>query len=1575
MISKGLPKTRLNDTLNALNACATLGLDVQLKVLQALPSLLQNYSDDLKGDLLASGLQVCASLQNSRVQTVSGVATATLQQLVTAVFEKVAIEDQYGEDVPMTAEIPADDGTIKLRPAAYDAFRVFRDLTLAAEERTTKFVDLSSLSPEISLDLIWSCVNANTRLFASHAELSSIIRSNVLPLATRVLAERSAFPVTVRSLRILDLMIGRYMSRFPGECEVVLGLMTQSLEIDTNAPWKRVAVMEVVRNLFAHGIFVLDAYAIYDAHDRSKPIVQDLLSAFVRLSSEKPALIGLGPQSSIPISSPIHPELGLGPQRSEASSTIAGALTSAFGGTEVTGLSHEWSVPRSMCLDQLEKAEAPSLPETYIYTLQLECLASLSETVARIVLPLTVRRGNAVEATSATSKQAEFVDFRSSRSTRSNSFRQRAVPLHPLDPETGQAQSRVQAVAGLIDSCWPAILATSSTFLNATLDEVYYRNLIKSYQRFAQVAGLLRLVVPRDALMTTLSKSAVPPHTMTALASDAIPLSPAAESPRFFSNAKGILSVDSLVSQVSTLSSDRDRRFSVEPTRPTLTARNLLCLRALLNLAIALGPILGKSFTVVVHALRQADMILSLGLSQLQQRQGSMVSQKGTESPTIANQAFSAEVAAVEAAASRLLESTADYPDSAFSDVLAAFIALLDSPHLVSPTPVQGERPPLTPTPTLTRRTFSGLPGGNTYAELHARDYQFVVPKLGTLAEINIARFATEEPEVSGWTLIVGQLTAIASSNDRPREVRRSATDVLCSMAAGVVVEVAGDDVVEKSGVQQRALEVLWSLVDAIYNDDADLTTTDVEIHVKVLDTLRNVLERDGESLVAGWNTGLAIISTVFRRSDDAIMQRWHTTAPSIEWKVITDELVSLPLGRSAMTATQLICSDFLASLPAVVLPSVLETLVRFVCQQDDLNMALTNVTMMWAVADHLFGQASATEIDSFVSSVVNVPDFESQVMVAADAATPAQVFLALLSLSRVVQQTDKEVRNATFQSICTLLKTHGARLTPRAWSAIMDAVLLKILESDVESYVHNDGSERRNQSNDEDLTLTIILGLADVFSQHMALIEQMTSLHHVWELLLVTFTKYTELGSATLTAAVYTGLSRMLAQTELKSERWASLVNLTQVMWNQQLPRVDSSRSKQGNEDAHVAYLTAAEELYRHGTTPDVGVLIENIMFCVTEADGPRYGADVNTPSSIQSRALSLFKCIRQNTPSTESRFLAATGRFVVLPLTVSATHGPTFVALAQEAIEWCQALIIETRGSEDLIDVADLALVLGSLRRIIVRKYACEARCKGVWLWRIATSAVLALAEPVLELTPRTFVTHTNRDTVYDELVAIAGAIVSAHALDQAKDKQEIYNDQLFDIECYKSMRTQVMLWLDDPNLANSQRTSYCRSLFDASIIHALEPSEIIPAHGTPLEHLGTLRRGRAKGIQPTPRERMSYECLSGLTSLAISDTLASAAAPWLLLRLAIPIKMYIVDHSLRGRQPQPLSELEELLYCFDVIRTLKVPPRALGKLNHGALLYPLLIKAMKVATDKYCGAEEVLDPLTKVLEAVEL
>ena len=227
-----------------------MSLDIQLRILQALPALAQSYADELKGEQLAAALQVCAALQNVKTPTVSGVATATLQQLVVSIFEKVAIEDGRSLEVPVVVEVPGDDGPISLREAAHDAYRVFLDICLVTEGRRPKFVNFANLSPSSGLELIGACMQTHSKTFSNHTEQTDIVRTVVMPFLIRVISERQSFSLTLRAIRVASVVIRQHLEVMPEECEVVLGLLTHMLDPEAAAGWKRAMCMEVFRMIY-----------------------------------------------------------------------------------------------------------------------------------------------------------------------------------------------------------------------------------------------------------------------------------------------------------------------------------------------------------------------------------------------------------------------------------------------------------------------------------------------------------------------------------------------------------------------------------------------------------------------------------------------------------------------------------------------------------------------------------------------------------------------------------------------------------------------------------------------------------------------------------------------------------------------------------------------------------------------------------------------------------------------------------------------------------------------------------------------------------------------------------------------------------------------------------------------------------------------------------------------------------------------------------------------------------------------------------------------------------------------------
>lgn len=841
-------------------------------------------------------------------------------------------------------EAPSADGPIQLRAAALDAYMVFNDICLLTESQKPQFLKSNGIPQTFGLELIESVLTNHAEIFLSHPEQANILRLRVMPFIISSLSEKLNFAVTVRIARILYTLLRKHLSILSSEGEMALGLLTHMLDQDT-ALWKRSLCMEVLRGIFAEATLIRRIFAMYDAREGRKSILRDLVAAFVRISTEKPALIGLGSQSSIPVLS--QSNNGGTDQAMLEASGVAGIISSSVSSGEPSaGISTQWSTMRVPCIDQLDKSDPPSIPESYIYSLTLACISGCSEGLAKFILPLTVPDRSRRKAT----RQPENPDSKTSDSgpgtpepritivERHPSFKKNPVPVNPLLLEDHPLFEEVKICAGIVDECWPAVLATCSTFLYAALDSEYYHGLVRSFQKFTHVAGLLRLATPRDAFLTTLGKAAVPPNVLTASTTQAPPpTTPTKEASGMFSNARGLLSVDSLVSQTSI--AERGRQGSGDAGPSSLNTRNLLCLRALLNLGIALGPTLDSAWVIILGTLQQADLVL---FSNSKSNRNPSASQKPDNQPTsdgsslLAN--FGTEIKAVETAASRLLESTVDFPNPIFLEVVSALCRLFgnEATSRQPETPI-GSAPP-SPDARRPLHSHRRIASVNTAPVTQNQEDLFALAKLGDIASINIDRLMSYDPEVSGWTHLTLELITAASSPSTASSVRLRAAEILVRLvleSASATLSLPDED---RSVVQLRLLQAFNRAIKPLQSDEREMSvaihTTDIDVHKVILEGLKSILEQCGETFISGWEIPFEIIGSVFLESNISNDSSIKTS------KKFTTR--SARLIRSSFSSLQLICSDFLSSLPNSCFLILVDTLYHFCTQDDDLNISLT---------------------------------------------------------------------------------------------------------------------------------------------------------------------------------------------------------------------------------------------------------------------------------------------------------------------------------------------------------------------------------------------------------------------------------------------------------------------------------------------------------------------------------------------------------------------------------------------------------------------------------------------------------
>lgn len=1523
--------------------------------------------------MLFSILQTCSILQTSKTTAVSSTAAATFQQVLSALFDELLKEDRKALEIATSAEAPGLKGPIQIRPVAHDAVRVLADLCLLASSGKPTSIRLSALPEASCLELIEAILANYASLIGTHTELAFVVKTILLPYLLVTFRDKRVFPVAVRVSRLMYMIVRSHHQLLPLQCAEVLECFNYVLDqSDAQAPWKRVVCLEIYRGLFMEPHLVLALHALCGQGPDKKPVIRNCTASFVRLASEKPALIGLSQQSTVPIGNYFQREMGSDASAEAASSSTSAEGTAGVSSSAVPGISNQYSAVRAPFIDQLDKLDAPSMPETYIYSLVLLCLNNLADSLAKFILPLTVQKSSKGARKSKKAAEGdEGEEFKDSETTikRTPSLKKRNVPVNPLSLRDHVAYNEIKTAAALIDQCWPAILASCSTFFYAALDSDHYRALVRSFQKYAQVAGLLRMFTPRDAFLTTLGKAAVPAHLITSSQNAA---TGSVQSPSLLRSASGLLNVENLVNQASTLLPDRTRRASLDAAENnTLSSRNLLCLRALLNLAIALGPTLETSWTIIFETLQQADKIMAtVNLRPISRDSRSQQgSQTQGESAPAQIQVMVSEAQAISAAVSRLFESTADFPNESFVQLLRALCAFVDPRQVHSPS--DSRSPP--PTPGLQHKRASSLTTATIKTEGAGKDFVFALSKIRELIQANIDRFVAYPPEDSGWRLVMDTIIAVAIETDNPSTARMLATDLLSHLARDMVSFVVDADPEQREAIHLRALSALSAIcidLDELSENSHGADDTTNEAHFMILEALRAVIEQIGDGLIKGWDIVFDIICTAF--------------APAYGEGDDTESLSTLKtmsLGRSAFGSTQLICSDFLASVLDESLLTLIETIRRFAKQDLDLNMSLTATGLFWNLSDLLYGRFTSSTFDDFARNV-NRDSGEPQSL-------PALWTVLLEGLRDTAADRREEVRTGAISTLIRIFDNHGDDLSADSWQFVLTSILLPLIKTDAENlHANQDGTDVKGQKTTTKLVLD---GVARLVSTYIDTIAVSTGFANSWKGLTRILSKYLSYGLLDVDKAVFDAITTLLAVVQHPKTLGENLLQQVVHLWAQ----YDPPKGTQGdaNQDAYLSYVKALRQIYRltarSVTTEATQQIIANLYLIVETSGASPYASDSDSVSRVQKDVLDVVTTLRTDIDGSPSIIAELYARFISLPFSDSAgsNNQPTFVALAKSSMDAAVLFTQQHVDREDLLQSALLRL-LEALESPIRLNYAWKKQGKKHPLWQKATTTALSIMRIVVPQLDAELLGQARLQQYWDVIVAIGKAIVSAN-LDEAGPEANIFDNEDFDIEAIATFEEIALPALGSASISDTTRRAYARALFDNSIVHAPEADELPNLDSQPLKDLYYIRFGRTYNPEPTLRESMAYQCFASLLSLvAQADStaeqvkLAQAAAPYMILRSAITLHLYIADHPLRGRfMPLPKSQREELMFVLTRVRELDSEALAIPKTDglatvnkrHLVRLYPLVVKAMEVEGRRGRPDEEMLLELRKVLQAV--
>lgn len=616
-------------------------------------------------------------------------------------------------------------------------------------------------------------------------------------------------------------------------------------------------------------------------------------------------------------------------------------------------------------IEQHDKAEAPMVPETYIYLLALQSLDAVAESI--------------------------YV-------------------------AAGQSNEPQIEVRGMAESAWPALLAALSYGIGTNLSDGLFAEVLSALQDFTVACGLLGLDTPRNAFLSTLGKYAVPPPAVSAMQA----FMDAPSAPR----NNSVISVDNL--GLGALG------VGAAPTPPSLSERNLACLRSTVLTARILSSSLGDAWHDVLETLQNANFMLGakrpsaatrkstfaspqLGSSPMKSRTPSE-STSGENRPEVFDDL---DAESIQNAINILFDGSRDLDDEAFTTFVSALCRLSsemigmenyfspvgdghDSSHSPSPSVLMS--------PGEGKRRTSGL---NISNSIKSGDRSFSLTKLRVISTTNLNRLVNRDPSV-GWDNITKHLLSVARHVSAPSTLRMQASDTLAELLLGAI------RVGKEARTQHQVFDVLVRQVD-VY-PISHTVATDHDVRASGYQTLNQILESSGHALEVGWQTIFGMLNNVCRdRERDAVQMKRSDSQGSFSSAQTRPSTLSKSdanLVRIAFPSLTLICTDFLSSLNGPAIRLCITCLGCFGRQGEDVNISLASIGLLWNVSDVVQG-------------------------------TDKGIWLYLLTeMLELGRDARLEVRSSAMQTLFRCVDLYGSTLSPALWAEVYWKIISPLLDA-----------------------------------------------------------------------------------------------------------------------------------------------------------------------------------------------------------------------------------------------------------------------------------------------------------------------------------------------------------------------------------------------------------------------------------------------------------------------------------------------------------------------------------------------
>ena len=1432
----------LGPLLDGLLEASHLAMDIQLRILQCLPPLMQNYIVEIRGKLLLRLLQIGSGLTvANKPAVVINTAAATLQQLFGYIYER---NEKYGlEAVPEKTdkqphEAKIDNKITFLDDLSYEGYLIFKDLCNILNESPASFLEGIPLKPLVSLEFIHTVINNQRDLFRSRPDLIFLFKDHLVPSLLHILnSPTKSFPYFVRCLRVIQCLLMYYVDKLEIESEVLLSFLNHLLLNEENIPqewatksflWDKILVLETLLGLFNNFSAILTIYEKFDNSKTKKNVLLEMLNTLQVFISHNSYLV------------------------TEALEPItANHLPSDY-------ISKKSSSLRVAMLDNLDKTEPPTtIPQTYPVYLTFSIILAYSGGVVKFISTLS----------------------------------------------SDSSDSELNFITDFIKDGHQHIYPIFKTFVYSRMDSETFHILIRSLQKFVHSTGLLGLTTERDQMLSMIAHAVIENGPTS---SESKSLTPSTSN-TFLDQGKQLLNygeslVESLTSSLVQNGADEQKEKSGRYSR-AFNSRQVVCLRALINLAISLGSTLKESWDIVYTTFQWCNYYLhgadefSLAI-KTEKDSGKMRGsiQRLEDMPKLSAQ----DISTIDNLRLKLLESFGEYPEDSFANVLNSLIRLSDI-------------------------LFGRKEQKNTEVEtigLCPYNKLYFFNQVVEVCRANASRFAIDS--ITLWETVAKYITELGKDRTLNYNLRIHIVDALNSIVGSIA---EGGFSLSKGEVSTRTANMTLDCLVAFLNSIFDAGSTsetlvincETEIHLKVLSTVHELIDKYDSFYQHTWKQVFSIINTPFVAG--AVSESKDSNLNEKKAQLI----------NYAFETLKLILDEFLENLPSNQLRMVTDTLFNFSEQQYDLNISFSSVSCFWIIGDSIKSkielakiQGSSTQLSSETDLILYLSsekDETKQYFVNMD------VYL-LLVLARVCGDNRARVRDGAIQTFFQIVDVHGS--SNFDWRAIYDIALPSLLNVEIDPQDPTFNKPEWLES----LSLTFT-GFENVYDRFVTT-KQESEVY--WEGILNYFTRLLKHRWVDLDLKIVKSYDELLSLLLKRPDVSLNLRDIFYRFW------VSVSIEYDFINPLYQNFLASFCESYIHLNQLIGGIIDEEkisrilhaLSHCARYPVLPNRVRDEEKPSELQNAVLNNLKCIKSKNPIVQSAVVQQLAAMTVFPFGVKSrieqrvagklngtANLPTFHALSRSSMQLLSEKLQAIDHLGPLVSDTGILRVLRSLIEMIKQKPVFTGTNGSGPIWLEAEDLVRSLVQRLTADDGAMIDNSGNSEAYWNTILQalnICFEVGDNHYESNIIDQYKLLSNHVFPVLLKKK---GVEPLIDDFLHRVFQVSFLYRSNDIEDALRQKDEKEqdwVVPFSKRLCEYDFGSSIGTTMYLQPYNDSQVRLMCLTELCSFAQKDY--KRAKQMLVCRAAFCLRRFVADERLLYRAPLPKIQKQELFIILNAL-----------------------------------------------------